>query len=137
MKKGTAKLSRLELEVMRPLWRLKQASIREILEALPEEKRPEYTTVQTIVYRLEEKGAVERVKKVGNAHIFAPKISSKSTVGILIEELLLRLGGSPEPLMAHLVETGKIGLKELRALEQQLKKAESAKKEGSDDDASS
>lgn len=137
MKKRPANLSRLELEVMQPLWRLKQASIREILEALPEEKRPEYTTVQTIVYRLEEKGAVERVKKVGNAHIFAPTISSKSTIGSLIEELLLRLGGSAEPLMAHLVETGKIGLKDLRALEQQLKKSDRKEKENPDDAASS
>lgn len=122
------KLSRLELEVMQPLWRLKQGSIREILEALPEEKRPEYTTVQTIVYRLEEKGAVERVRKIGNAHVFAPTISSKSTVGALIEDLIHRLGGSTEPLMAHLVESGKIGLKELRELEVLLRKSKKSER---------
>jgi predicted transcriptional regulator len=115
-------LSRLELEVMRPLWRLEQATIREILEALPEARRPEYTTVQTIVYRLEEKGAVRRVKKTGNAHVFAPAVSRKSTVGALVEDLIRRLGGTAEPLMAHLVESGQIGLKDLRDLEAMLPK---------------
>ncbi len=129
MKKPQINLSRLEHEVMQPLWRLKQASIREILEALPEDSRPEYTTVQTIVYRLEEKGAVERVKKIGNAHVFAPAISSKSTVGALVEELLKRLGGSAEPVMAHLVESGKIGLKELREMEALLGKQKKTDKQ--------
>jgi predicted transcriptional regulator len=115
-------LSRLELEVLQPLWRLEQATIREILEALPEARRPEYTTVQTIVYRLEEKGAVQRVKKIGNAHVFAPSVSQKSTVGALVEDLIRRLGGTAEPVMAHLVESGQIGLKELRELEALLQK---------------
>jgi predicted transcriptional regulator len=84
--------------------------------------------VQTIVYRLEEKGAVERVRKIGNAHVFAPTISSKSTVGALIEDLIHRLGGSTEPLMAHLVESGKIGLKELRELEVLLKKSKKSER---------
>jgi BlaI family penicillinase repressor len=110
-------LTRLELEILRPLWQLKQATIREIRDALPEERRPEYTTVQTIVYRLEDKGAVTRVKKVGNAHVFAPAVTHKSTVGALVEDLIRRLGGTAEPVMAHLVESGKIGLKELRELE--------------------
>jgi len=117
MKNPRINLSRLELEVMQPLWRLEQATIREIRETLPEKRRPEYTTVQTIVYRLEEKGAVRRVKKIGNAHVFAPAVSRKSTVGALVEDLIRRLGGTAEPLMAHLVESGQIGLKDLRDLE--------------------
>jgi BlaI family transcriptional regulator, penicillinase repressor len=121
-KKSAISLSRLELEVLRPLWRLKQATIREIREALPEKRRPEYTTVQTIVYRLEEKGAVQRVKKIGNAHVFAAAVSHKSAVGALVEELIRRLGGTAEPLMAHLVESGQIGLKDLRDLEALLQK---------------
>ncbi len=116
MKPSAARLSPLEMEIIRPLWRLPQATIREIREALPADRRPEYTTVQTIVYRLEEKGAVRRVKKTGNAHVFAAVVSPKSTVGALVEELVRRAGG-PEPVMAHLVETGRIGLKELRELE--------------------
>jgi predicted transcriptional regulator len=114
---------------MRPLWQLKQATIREIQEALPAERRPEYTTVQTIVYRLEEKHAVERVKKIGNAHVFVPAVSRKSTVGALVEDLVQRLGGSAEPVMAHLVESGKIGLKELRELETLLRESKAARKE--------
>jgi BlaI family penicillinase repressor len=120
MKSPRTNLTRLELEIMRPLWQLRQATIREIREALPADRRPEYTTVQTIVYRLEDKGAVERVKKVGNAHVFAPAVTHKSTVGALVEDLIRRLGGTAEPVMAHLVESGKIGLKELRELEAML-----------------
>jgi len=129
VKKSQANLSRLELEIIHPLWKLKQATIREIREALPEASRPEYTTVQTIIYRLEEKGAVERVKKIGNAHVFAPSISRKSTVGALVEDLIRRLGGTAEPVMAHLVESGKVGLKELRQLEALLQKTKGGRKE--------
>jgi predicted transcriptional regulator len=129
VKKTQANLSRLELEIIHPLWKLKQATIREIREALPEASRPEYTTVQTIIYRLEEKGAVERVKKIGNAHVFAPSISRKSTVGALVEDLIRRLGGTAEPVMAHLVESGKVGLKELRQLEALLQKTKGGRKE--------
>lgn len=117
MKNLPTRLSHLELEILRPLWQLKQATIREIRDALPKDRRPEYTTVQTIVYRLEEKGAVERVKKIGNAHVFTPAVSHKSTVGALVEDLVRRLGGTAEPVMAHLIESGRIGLKELRELE--------------------
>lgn len=129
VKNPQSNLSRLELEIIQPLWKLKQATIREIQETLPEASRPEYTTVQTIIYRLEEKGAVERVKKIGNAHVFAPSISRKSTVGALVEDLIRRLGGTAEPVMAHLVESGKVGLKELRQLEALLQKAKGGRKE--------
>lgn len=129
MKKNKVSLSRLELEVMQPLWRLQQATVREIRDALPERRRPEYTTVQTIVYRLEAKGAVERVKKVGNAHVFAPAVTRKSMVGALVEDLVQRLGGTAEPVMAHLVESGKVGLKELRELETLLRESKTARKE--------
>ena len=120
--KTTPRLTRLELELLEPLWQLKQASIREILEALPSDRRPEYTTVQTIIYRLEEKGAVARVKKIGNAHIFSPLIPRKSAVGTLIDQLVNNLGGSPVPVISHLMETGQISLKEIKEIETLLKK---------------
>ena len=122
------KLTRLEMELMQPLWKLQQASIREICDALPKDRRPEYTTVQTVIYRLEEKGAVQRVKKIGNAHIFAPAIPRKSAVGTLIDDLVDALGGSPEPLMSHLVESGQVGLKELKELEALLEEQKRSKK---------
>ncbi|HVU16953.1 MAG TPA: BlaI/MecI/CopY family transcriptional regulator [Candidatus Didemnitutus sp.] len=115
-----SRLSRLELDVMEPLWRLGQASVRELLEALPKEKRVEYTTVQTVVSRLEEKGAVQRVKKIGNAFVFAPVVPRQSAIGALVDELVRRVGGSA-PLMSHLVETGRIGLRELKELEDQIR----------------
>ena len=85
---------------MGAVWALGSASVREILEHLPEQKRPAYTTVQTIIYRLEEKGAVRRVKKVGNAHIFEAVVTRKAAHGRLIDELLHVFGGSPRSLMA-------------------------------------
>ncbi len=115
------KPTRFEMELLEALWKLGSASIREIQESLPEDRRPEYTTVQTIVYRLEEKGAVERVKKIGNAHIFRPLVSRKSALGALIDDLVGILGGSHEPLVAHLAESGKISLREIKELEKLVK----------------
>jgi BlaI family transcriptional regulator, penicillinase repressor len=115
------KPTRLEMELLEALWKLGTGSIREIQESLPEDRRPEYTTVQTIIYRLEEKGAVARMKKIGNAHIFQPLVSRKSTVATLIEDFLGTFGGSPEPFVSHLVESGKISLSELKELEKLAK----------------
>jgi predicted transcriptional regulator len=108
------------LEIMGALWDLGSASVRELQEHLPEKARPAYTTVQTIVYRLEEKGALRRTKKIGNAHIFEPTVSRKAAHRRLIDELLELFGGSARPLMAHLVEDGKLTLEDLRALETDL-----------------
>src|SRR5215203_2312446 len=101
MAKQTVKLTKFELEIMDALWALGSVSVREIVEHLPEKKRPAYTTVQTIVYRLEEKGAVVRVKKVGNAHVFEPVVTRRATVRRLFGKLLNFFGGSPRTLMAQ------------------------------------
>jgi len=111
------KPTRVEMELLEALWKLGSASIREIQESLPDSRRLEYTTVQTVVYRLEQKGAVERVKKIGNAHIFRPVVTKKSVAGTLIEDFLSAFGGAPAPFVSHLVESGKISLQELRELE--------------------
>jgi predicted transcriptional regulator len=120
IKKKSLKLTRFELEVMSALWDLGTASVREIQERLPDHKRPAYTTVQTIVYRLEDKGAVRRLKKIGNAHIFEPVVTRKAAHHRLIHELLDLFGGSARPLMAHLVEIGKLTMDDLRELEGDL-----------------
>lgn len=114
------RLTRFELEVMEALWDLDRASVRELLEALPEGKQPAYTTVQTIVRRLEEKGAVRQVRKIGNAHIYEPAVTRKAAYRRLIDDFLDLFGGSPAPLMAHLVESGRIELGDLQALEKLL-----------------
>ena len=111
------KLTRLEMEIMEAVWSLGSASVREIQEHLPERKRPAYTTVQTMIYRLEEKGAVRRVKKIGNAHIFEAVVTRKAAHSRLIDELLHVFGGSPRLLMAQLVETGQLTLEDIRELE--------------------
>src|SRR4051794_26993106 len=116
------KITRFELELLEQLWKLGPASVREVQEKLPEKKRPAYTTVQTIVYRLEEKGAVRRVKKIGNAHIFEAAVTRNSAHRRLINELLDLFGGSARPLMAHLVETGKLSLDDVREVENDILK---------------
>src|SRR5215216_6916821 len=112
---------------MGALWELGSASVREVQERLPERRRPAYTTVQTIVYRLEEKGAVRRVKKVGNAHVFEPLVTRRATVRRLFDELLGFFGGSPRTLMAQLVEAGHLTLEDLREAEKGLGRLEAEK----------
>ncbi|MFY9557297.1 MAG: BlaI/MecI/CopY family transcriptional regulator [Blastocatellia bacterium] len=116
----TIKLTKFELEVMHSLWEIGSGSVREIQERLPVQRRPAYTTVQTIVRRLEEKNAVRRTKKIGNAFIFEPVVTRKSAHHRLIDELLELFGGSARPLMAHLAETGKLSLEDVRELESMI-----------------
>jgi len=122
------KLTKIELRVMDAMWRLGPASVREIQEALPAKHRPAYTTVQTMVYRLEAKGAVRREKKNGNAHVFEPAISRESAQRRLVDELLSFFGGKIQPVMAHLVESGRLSLDDVKEAEKTLKKL--SRKEG-------
>jgi BlaI family penicillinase repressor len=119
-RKKSIRLTRFELEIMHVLWEIGSGSVREIQERLPEKRRPAYTTVQTIVRRLEEKDAVRRLKKIGNAFIFEPLVTRKSAHHRLINELLESFGGSARPVMAHLAETGKLSLEDLKELEAML-----------------
>src|SRR5215472_1036612 len=105
---SSPKLTRLELEIMEALWNRGSASIREIQETFPERDRPAYTTIQTTVYRLESKKAVRRVKKVGNFHIFEAAVSRNAAQRKLIDELLALFGGRTQPVMAHLIESGRL-----------------------------
>jgi BlaI family transcriptional regulator, penicillinase repressor len=123
------KLSKLEMQIMEALWRSGALSIREIQEAFPEPDRPAYTTIQTTVYRLEEKKALRRVKKISNAHIFAPIVTRGAAQNKLIDELLGLFGGRTQPIMAHLVESGKLTLADVREAERALE--ELAHKEAS------
>lgn len=122
------RLTTLELQVMDALWKQGASSIREIQESFPEKGRPAYTTVQTIVSRLEGKHAVRRVKKIGNAHIFEPVVSRVAAHRRIIDELLALFGGRTQPLMAHLVETGRLTLEELKEAEQELRRLQKAEK---------
>lgn len=115
------KLTKLELHIMEALWTRGASSIREIQEAFPERIRPAYTTVQTTVYRMERKKIVRRVKKISNAHIFEPLLSRHAAQGRLIDDLLNLFGGRAQPLMSHLVETGKLTLEDVKQAEKALR----------------
>jgi BlaI family transcriptional regulator, penicillinase repressor len=116
------KLTKIELRIMEALWTAGASSVREIQEALPSKSRPAYTTVQTMVYRLEAKGAVRRVKKIGNAHVFEAAISRDSAQRRLIDELLSFFGGRTQPVMAHLIESGRLSIEDVKEAEKLLKK---------------
>ncbi len=115
------KLTKLELQIMNALWTQGKLSIREIQESFPERIRPAYTTIQTTLYRLEEKGALRRAKKISNAHIFEAVVSLKAASGRLIDELLSLFGGRAQPVMAHLVESGKLTMDDVRDAESMIK----------------
>ncbi len=115
------KLSKLELQIMDALWTHGASSIREIQEAFPERVRPAYTTVQTTVYRMERKKVLRRVKKISNAHIFEAVITRHAAQGRLIDELLSLFGGRTQPVMAHLVESGRLTLEDVKQAEKALR----------------
>ena len=128
---STPKLTPLEMRIMEILWASGRCSVREIQEAFPEPERPAYTTVQTMVYRLERKKAVRRAKKISNAHIFEATLTREAARGRFIDELLGMFGWRMQPLMAHLIESGKLTLKDVKEAEEALQKL--AKKEASDE----
>lgn len=122
------KLTKLELQIMDSLWTRGKASIREIQEAFPEENRPAYTTIQTMVYRLEVKKAVKRVGKIGNFHVFEAAVSRNSAQRKLIDDLLAVFGGRTQPVMAHLIESGKLTLEDVKDAEKLLRQLEKKEK---------
>jgi BlaI family transcriptional regulator, penicillinase repressor len=118
------KLTKLELQVMDALWNGALRSIREIQETFPARKRPAYTTIQTIVYRLEAKKAVRRVRKVGNFHVFEAALSRDMAQRRLIDDLLALFGGHTQPVMARLIESGKLTLADIKEAEKTLRSLE-------------
>ena len=125
---GKPRLTQLELKIMEALWAQGRTSIREIQETFPEKDRPAYTTIQTMVYRLEAKKAVRRVKKVGNFHVFEPVVSRAAAHRKLIDDLLALFDGSTQPVMAHLIESGKLTLEDVKEAEKLVRELEKKEK---------
>src|SRR5438132_13098961 len=111
------RLSKAEARILEQCWKLGTCSVREILESLPEDERVAYTTIQTLVYRLEEKGALRKVKKIGNAQLFQPALDQSQYRSRLIRDLLDLFGGSPRLLVSNLLENGALTLRDLKALQ--------------------
>ena len=123
------RISRFELQLLEQLWGLGPCSVREILDNLPEQDKPAYTTVQTMIYRLEEKGVISRVKKIGNAHVFQANITRRAVHLRLIGELLNVFGGNATPVVSHLVDAGKLTLADIKEFEKRLAAKENSGKE--------
>ena len=121
------KLSKLELQIMEVLWN-GPAAIREIQESFPAKNRPAYTTVQTMVYRLEVKKALRRARKIGNAHIFEAVISRDAAKARLVDEFLSLFGGRMQPVMAQLIEAGNLSPKDVADAEKLLRELATKKK---------
>src|SRR5438128_950302 len=119
------KLNEQELNILKQFWAHGRLSIREIQESFPKKHRPPYTSVQTIIYRMEEKGAVRRVRKIGNAHVFEAAVSREEARGRAIEDLLGLFGGRTQTVMAHLVESGKLTRSDIREAEKLIDDLES------------
>jgi predicted transcriptional regulator len=121
------KLSRAELKIMKALWEHGPSSVREVQETFPEKRRPAYTTVQTMMYRLEAKNAVKRVKKVGGAHVFEALVSRNAAEHKVIDDLLELFGGSAQPLMSRLIEAGKLTRADIEEAQAILRKTRRGK----------
>jgi BlaI family penicillinase repressor len=115
------RLTKLEMQIMEALWTKGEASIREMQEAFPAKKRPGYTTIQTMVYRMETKKVLRRVRKVGNFHMFAAAVSRDAAQRRLVDDLLAMFGGQSRPVLAHLIESGKLTLEDVEYAEKTLK----------------
>ena len=124
----SAKLSRLEFQIMETLWR-GDSSIREIHDSFSGRRRPTYATIQTTIYRMERKGTVRRAGKIGNFHVFSASVGRDAAQRHLIDDLLALFGGRSQTLVAHLAESGKLSLEEVKEAERTLRKM-SAKNRG-------
>jgi BlaI family transcriptional regulator, penicillinase repressor len=129
MKKKT-RLSKAETRILEQYWKLGMSSVREILESLPDDERVAYTTIQTLVYRLEQKGALRKVKKIGNAQLFEPAINQSRFRSGLVRDLLDLFGGSPRMLVSNLLETGTLTLKDLKALQNDVPRTKNIRNRG-------
>ena len=115
------RLTRLELQIMDVFWARGACAVREVQDAFPGPKKPAYTTIQTVVYRLESKKALRIVKRISNANVFEAVLSRERAHGRLIDELLSLFGGTSKPVMAHLVKTGKLTAADIEDAEQALR----------------
>ena len=122
------KLTKLELQIMEVVWTKGPLAVREVQERLPAAKRPAYTTVQTVMYRLEAKKALRRTRKIGNAHLFEATISRASAHKRLVDDFIALFGGSIQPVMAHLVDAGKLTLADVQQAEARLRELQKKKR---------
>jgi predicted transcriptional regulator len=126
---GAPKFTKFEMRIMETLWERGACPIRDIQEAFPEDDRPAYTTIQTIIYRLEEKKVVRRLHKIGNAHLFEAVVSRKAAHRKLVDEFLALFGGRTQPVIARFIESGKFTMDDVREAEKIIQKLDAQKKQ--------
>ena len=119
---ASPRLTPLELQIMEVLWTRGPSAVREVQERFPEDSRPAYTTIQTVMYRLESKKVARRTHKIGNAHIFEALVTRQSAERRLLDDLLRLFGGRSQPVMAHLIDAGKLTLDDVREAEKTLRR---------------
>src|SRR5499433_2779048 len=124
------RISKAEVRILEQFWKLGTVSVREVLDSLPEDERVAYTTVQTLVYRLEEKGALRKVKKIGNAQLFQPALNESQYRSRLVRDLLDLFGGSPRLLVSNLLENGALTLRDLKVLQSAARRDKNGRTRG-------
>ena len=120
---ASPRLTPLELQIMDVLWTHGPSAVREVQERFPEDSRPAYTTIQTVMYRLESKAVARRTRKIGNAHIFEATVGRAAAQRRLVGDLLSLFGGKAQPMMAHLIQMGELTLDDVREAERLLLEA--------------
>jgi len=117
------KLSEFEIEVMQCLWQKGEATAPELHAMIEQHKDVTYSTVKTIVDRLEKKGAVERVKQYGRTIVYAASVNQDELQTPMLKSFIKRVfGGDKRPLFAHLLQDEKLSDSEVEYLEQLIKK---------------
>ena len=113
-------LPKSELAIARVVWELREASVRDVVDALPPDQRPDYWTVQTYLRRLADKGYL-KVKKQGRTNIYVPKVSPGRVLQKLVNDFLQQaFDGDAIPLFQHLIHERGLSPEEIDELQRAL-----------------
>ena len=120
-------LSKSEMEVARIVWVLKDASVRQVHEALSKERKVDFKTVQTYLRRLESKGYL-RTKLQGKNKVYSSRVSPSRVIRQTVEDFVARLfAGETLPLFQHLIHERGLSAEEIQKLREMLNKLKEEK----------
>ena len=123
-RKPTATLTEGELRIMDVVWKLGEASVREVTEQLQEKESLAYNTVQTMLRILEDKGYVQHEKR-SRSFIYQPLIGRNQARSTALRHLLSKFfDNSPQALMANLLDNEQVDLAELEQLKKLIQQSE-------------
>ena len=117
-------LTRQELEIIKIVWNLKTATVRDVYETMREKRRISYTTVMTMMRIMEGKGQLDKWQE-GRAYVYKAKHPKERIIKEMVQEFVDRVfNGCPEPLVSQLIETCKIPSADRKKIKQMIQKKE-------------